>query len=147
MNRLFQAFVARALEGAFRGTEFVVMREPPRYLDHDRRVLLKPDVVVRYANGELPLDAKYKDLVDAAQEDVYQVLAYCRGLTSHEGFIVLPGNQPPTSIRCTGGEQIVISRLDLASRAAMQTSANNLARAVRAHMQRAITGLTKPPPG
>lgn len=139
MNALFQAFVGRALRTGLPTEEYSITLEPQeRFLDEERSVKVKPDVLVRHRLAELPIDAKYKDVRASPSSDVYQVLAYCRAFRSPAALIVVPGEGTvsPCQIHCRGGETVWTVRLDLRSRAEMANSAHgvvNLARKLLEH--------------
>jgi 5-methylcytosine-specific restriction enzyme subunit McrC len=95
MWRVFEAFVTVALADALRthGGRCKA-QDLAHYLDHARRVQLKPDLVW-YQGGaggrESPaavLDVKYTVEKDAEPDHLYQVLAYCTALGVDRGHLV-----------------------------------------------------------
>ena len=92
MNDLFEAYVARVLTRALRGSEFQVVAQDRRlYCLTDpagvRRFQVRPDIVVRRgAEAVMVIDTKWKRIAariddpkqGVSQADIYQMMAYGR---------------------------------------------------------------------
>ena len=92
MNELFERFVTRVLQQ--RAPRHIVIDEQvTMYLDVDRVIRMRPDILVR-KNGETLLiaDCKYKKLHqgDFSNHDVYQMLAYCMAAGIARGALFYP---------------------------------------------------------
>lgn len=104
MEKVFEGYVTRAVEGAFAGTErftvavqrgFAASRPAPGRPD----LLMRPDLTIdRDGRPWLVVDAKWKDLGMTAPEpaDVYQVLAYATALGIDRAVLVYPGRRSST---------------------------------------------------
>ncbi|WP_327352281.1 McrC family protein [Streptomyces sp. NBC_01304] len=93
MNKLFEDFVTVALREALRELGLVARLQDPHHLDVARLVRIRPDLVVRTADGRTPLavvDAKYKvEKADGLPNaDLYQALTYATVLGLREGHLV-----------------------------------------------------------
>ncbi|MFG3420590.1 McrC family protein [Micromonospora sp. NPDC048063] len=116
MWRVFEDFLSVALrtavESAHGGT---VVLQAHHYLDGQRRLDLRPDILWRTGAGDIGavVDAKYK--ADAAREDAYQMLAYCVAYQLTRGHLVYAsGEHPPVRhVVRNAGIEIVCHALDL----------------------------------
>ncbi len=116
MNWLFEQYVGVVLKRAAHRWNVQVHEQASHHLDTSRRIRVQPDVVLsRQGNSLLVIDAKYK--LDAAQNDIYQVLAYCHALEIAQAVLVHPaGERAPEGIipiRGPGGVHIRYLSLDL----------------------------------
>jgi 5-methylcytosine-specific restriction enzyme subunit McrC len=92
MNKLFEDFVCQILREKALGRLSVDSQEWV-YLDQDKRVLMRPDILISRAGAViLSADCKYKRLEENEfkNHDVYQLLAYCTATNSHKGMLVYP---------------------------------------------------------
>jgi 5-methylcytosine-specific restriction enzyme subunit McrC len=92
MNRLFEEFVTQILRDRARGG-ITVGSQIPVHLGHDRKVLMRPDIVVRReAAVALVADCKYKRVEpeEFKNHDHYQLLAYCTATGVRRGLLVYP---------------------------------------------------------
>ncbi len=97
MPRLFEAFVTARLRAGLPAAGLRVAAQRWDYLDEERRVGIRPDVLIYPARGTQPrlvLDAKYR-LLPAGHTadlspDLYQVSAYLDRYGLHEGVLVYP---------------------------------------------------------
>jgi 5-methylcytosine-specific restriction enzyme subunit McrC len=111
MDRLFEAFVAEWL--AEKGTRSLRLdRQVPCHLDTGRKILLRPDLCF-YSGDSLAVvaDTKYKSTPGGtfSNPDVYQILAYCRGLRVRTGYLIYPSwNGPPRRFPVSGGENTIV---------------------------------------
>jgi 5-methylcytosine-specific restriction enzyme subunit McrC len=92
MNQLYERFLTVSLESAL-GGDLRLESQWERTLDMDRRVMIRPDLVV--LRGATPLviaDAKYKLSSGAHQghADLYQLLAYCTAEQVRHGVLIYP---------------------------------------------------------
>ncbi|MGI9252929.1 MAG: McrC family protein, partial [Thermomicrobiales bacterium] len=92
MNHLFEQFVTEVLRRrAPRVLEVSGQHKP--HLDRDRRVEIRPDLVVsKHGRHALVADCKYKRAREDSvhQPDVYQTLAYCTALGLDRGMLLYP---------------------------------------------------------
>lgn len=92
MNKLFEAFVTQALRG-FLPRWLAVEDQVPLYLGEDKRVFMRPDIVIK-AEGRALLvsDCKYKrnDPEEFKNHDQYQILAYCTAARVEDGLLIYP---------------------------------------------------------
>src|SRR5215207_9813808 len=92
MNRLFEAFVTQVLRDRA-PTGISVAVQVPVHLDEQRKVHMRPDLVIRDRGvSQLVADCKYKRLEpdEYVHHDVYQVLAYCTAINVEQGLLVYP---------------------------------------------------------
>ncbi len=112
MNRVFEAFVHRALEEMLPVGKGELRRGAVAgHLDTDDTIALKPDLTY-WRSGRCVFvgDAKYKvrDGDRAASADVYQMLAYLTALDLRSGVIVYPtGEAEPRRIRIGATGQVI----------------------------------------
>jgi hypothetical protein len=100
MNKLFEDFVAVGLREALKEHGLIGRLQDLHHLDIAGLVRVRPDLVVRTADGRTPLavvDAKYKvgkadGLLNA---DLYQALAYATVLALHEAHLVYAAGRQP----------------------------------------------------
>jgi 5-methylcytosine-specific restriction enzyme subunit McrC len=116
MNVLFERYVGVVLRRAARAWDVQVLEQRPRYLDVGRQVQVKPDVILTHQDVPLlVVDAKYK--LEAAQGDIYQMLAYCHALGLQEAVLVHPAHEEAPggvmAIRGPGDVQVRYLTLDL----------------------------------
>jgi 5-methylcytosine-specific restriction enzyme subunit McrC len=92
MNALFEKFIAQVLTDA-KPSGILVEPQVHTHLDWARKVLMRPDIVVRRSGSvRLVADTKYK-LVEPEEfqhHDVYQILAYCSALRVARGLLIYP---------------------------------------------------------
>ena len=88
MNLLFQQFVADRLRRHLRPLDLV--EEPPVALALHRRLVMRPDLVVRRRRSDVYVgDVKYKlSSGPARMSDYYQLLAYTTAMSLDEGVLV-----------------------------------------------------------
>ncbi len=92
MNRLFEAFVTQVLRDRA-PTGISVEAQVPVYLGHEKKVHMRPDLVIRDRGvPRLVADCKYKRLEpdEFRHHDVYQVLAYCTAINVEQGLLLYP---------------------------------------------------------
>jgi 5-methylcytosine-specific restriction enzyme subunit McrC len=121
MARVFEDFVCSALAAGLRAHEGRTATQDPWFLDHDRAIRMRPDLVW-YSSNDVPLaviDAKYKaekpeGFPDA---DLYQMLAYCTALGLPRGrLIYAKGNaEPARHLVRHSGIEINCTALDLSA--------------------------------
>jgi 5-methylcytosine-specific restriction enzyme subunit McrC len=100
MNKLFEDFVTVALREALQEHGLIAYLQDVHHLDTAGLVRVRPDLVVRTADGRTPLavvDAKYKvekpdGLLNA---DLYQALAYATVLGLREAHLVYAAGRQP----------------------------------------------------
>ena len=119
MWRVFEDFLCVALAEALRPSGGTVRLQDRRHhLDRDRRVRLRPDLVLDGADGRAltVVDAKYKT-GETPQEDLYQLLAYCTAMRLDRAYLVYASKIETHTHVVTGTEdvQIVETALDLSS--------------------------------
>lgn len=92
MDKLFEEFVAVALEEALAGSRGRCEAQYESYLDQQETIRIRPDVVY-FAGGEVKVvcDAKYKVESSAGgftPAEAHQILAYCTALGARVGYLV-----------------------------------------------------------
>jgi 5-methylcytosine-specific restriction enzyme subunit McrC len=137
MNDLFEAFVAKMLTRALRGTGLHVVSQDRRLYclaesDGVRRFQVRPDIVVRRGSETLMIiDTKWKRIAariddskqGVSQADVYQMMAYGRLyacpklmlLYPHHGGIAQAG-ETGRYVVMGSGDELVTATLDVATR-------------------------------
>jgi 5-methylcytosine-specific restriction enzyme subunit McrC len=101
MNQLFEKFVTRLLQDAASGTGITVQSQDGHDgIIRDEKTLrayaeVRPDVLIRGSDWQMPVDAKYKLYDDhkISNADIYQVFLYAYALSSTQsptGVIVYP---------------------------------------------------------
>jgi 5-methylcytosine-specific restriction enzyme subunit McrC len=103
MNQLFEDFVTVALREALRAQGLTARLQDSHSFDTARRVRMRPDLVVRTADGRTPVavvDAKYKAPKGDAppSEDLYQALAYATVLGLPEAHLVYASGPRPSRV-------------------------------------------------
>jgi 5-methylcytosine-specific restriction enzyme subunit McrC len=134
MPTLFEEFVTRRLTVALRG-KLRVEAQSPIHLDDQRRVPIRPDLVLRRGGTALYVgDVKYKvaPLGLARSSDYYQLLAYCEALRLREGALIYAqvDDEPPSRVVAVrhSGVRLWTYRLDLSgSPVQLRQSVNGLA--------------------
>ncbi|MGW5557045.1 McrC family protein [Micromonospora sp. NPDC003944] len=122
MWQVFEDFVTIAMADALRPFGGRCQPQDPRFfLDHARRIKLKPDLVY-YRPDELGretpvgvIDAKYKRSADNA--DIYQMLAYCTRLNLQRGHLIYAAGEADAvehHLHTEHGITVVQHSLDLA---------------------------------
>lgn len=135
MNDLFEAYVARKLARALRGSDLHVVAQDRRlYCLTDpagsRRFQVRPDIVVRRgAEAVMIIDTKWKRIssrIDdpkqgVSQADVYQMMAYGRLYACNELMLLYPHHGGIESAGETGryrvmgcGDQLITATVDVA---------------------------------
>lgn len=92
MNTLFEAFITESLRSALT-PRYRVEGQVRETLDIDRRVAIRPDLVISHQDMPILIgDCKYKQLgsADHKHSDLYQVLAYCTSLDVTSGALIYP---------------------------------------------------------
>ena len=92
MNKLFEKFVCQVL-AARTPQDFRIDFQKRLFLDRASQVPIKPDILVRDRHRVLvAADCKYKRVENRefANQDIYQVLAYCTATQTQRGLIVYP---------------------------------------------------------
>jgi 5-methylcytosine-specific restriction enzyme subunit McrC len=105
MPRLFESFLTAKLRAALPEYGLRVVGQRYDYLDEDRTVGIRPDVLVYSRNGAKPLlvlDAKYRSLDEYGGDinrDLYQVSAYLDRYGLSQGVLVYPQFEGAASSR------------------------------------------------
>jgi len=134
MNKVFEAFLEVRLRAALHG-QLDVLGQASTYLDTDRRVRMKPDLMFeRCGRTMFVADAKYKISKDISgvDSDLYQLLAYTTALGLNEGALIYAqgDREIDDSIVNVGqaGKLLHIRRIDLSGDAAsIRASVDGLA--------------------
>jgi|GEM_PF-967752 len=96
MNELFEKFIFGFMDEITRNSNLNVVKIIPQgwySLDNDNKIKLKPDIVIK--KNHVPLivfDTKYKKKkeTDNINMDIYQVLAYCKGINVKKAILLYP---------------------------------------------------------
>jgi 5-methylcytosine-specific restriction enzyme subunit McrC len=96
MNELFEKFIFRFLDEITRNSNLYDVKIIPQEwysLDTDSKIKLKPDIIIK--KNDVPLivfDTKYKKKKekDNINMDIYQVLAYCKGINVKKAVLLYP---------------------------------------------------------
>ena len=111
LPKVFEDLVCGRLGAALRTHGGAVSEQHRCYLDLDRSVELKPDLVwLRGGRPVAVIDAKYKAEKPSGHPnaDLYQLLAYCLTLGLREGHLVYArGNEEPAVYRVAGADVVV----------------------------------------
>lgn len=115
MNVVFEDVVGHGLRDALAGTDVEVHLQHDDYLDLDRRVKIRPDVVLRDGSGVVGIaDVKYKRPTARGVDpsDVYQVVAYATRYGLDEVGLIFAEPPPVPELR-VGGVRVRLRHLDL----------------------------------
>ncbi|MFZ3384870.1 MAG: hypothetical protein WA144_13185, partial [Candidatus Methanoperedens sp.] len=97
MNKLFEKFIFRFIDDEITRNsnlnDVKIIRQEEHFLDNDRQIELIPDIVIK--KNDVPLiafDTKYKKKKekDNINMDIYQVLAYCKGINVKKAVLLYP---------------------------------------------------------
>jgi 5-methylcytosine-specific restriction enzyme subunit McrC len=105
MPRLFESFLTVRLRAMLPAHGLRVVAQRYDYLDEERTVGIRPDVLVYSRAGSVPLlvlDAKYRRPDDpdvGLNRDLYQVSAYLDRYSLSQGVLVYPQFDDPTATR------------------------------------------------
>lgn len=96
MNRLFERFVSAWLGSRLR-PPWALRTQTSQYLDLTRKIRLQPDLTLARAGSvRLIADTKYKLAKgNPSNQDVYQLLAYCRALRTRRAVLLYPDLDTP----------------------------------------------------
>lgn len=124
MPRLFESFVTLKLRAALKADGLRVVAQQHDYLDDERLVGIRPDVLVYASAGKEPLlvlDAKYRRLDEGEGDlnrDLYQVSAYLDRYNLHKGVLVYPQfeGRASTELKLSGTpKRLHLATLDLSA--------------------------------
>ena len=114
MNVLFQQYLTVVLQQGINKSGFQVIKEESHFLDQGRQINIRPDLLL-YKGIEplLIIDAKYK--TREAQEDLYQMIAYCHAINLNRAILVHPESDqsPIGTISMLGAGDISVCYLSL----------------------------------
>lgn len=122
MPRLFESFLTARLSTLLRGYGLRAHAQRHDYLDEERTVGIKPDLLVFPSRGKEPLlvlDFKYRNLNEpgvSANQDLYQLSAYMDRYKLRPGMLVYPQFEgaPGTSLKIKGtGKQLHMASVNL----------------------------------
>ncbi len=103
MNTLFQDYLAVVIDQGLESKGFRVKTTEQHKLDKHNKVNIEPDILIYdKVNPVLVVDAKYK--LNKAEDDLYQMLAYCHTLDLPQGILIHPESEtaPAGSIEIRG---------------------------------------------
>ena len=119
MDRLFEKFLEVTLAEALTRHEGQLKAQRADHLDLDRRARIIPDLTwIWNRHPKVVIDAKYRDPADGkpANDDLYQVVAYCVGLGIHRAFLVHATTAASATLRINSGNiDVTVTGLDLAA--------------------------------
>lgn len=122
MPRLFESFLTARLSALLRGHGLRAQAQRHDYLDEERTVGIRPDLLVFPARGKEPLlvlDFKYRNLDEpgaSANQDLYQLSAYMDRYKLRPGMLVYPQFEgaPSTRLKIKGtGKQLHLASVNL----------------------------------
>lgn len=93
MDRLYEAYVAKVLEGDLHGKVTVRTQRSEHLFDNSRRFRLRPDIVVETGGKRIIIDTKWKLLYsdrDISESDMYQMFVYSRRLNAEKTVLLYP---------------------------------------------------------
>lgn len=114
MNTLFQDYLAVVIDQGLESKGFRVKTTEQHKLDKHNKVNIEPDILIYdKVNPVLVVDAKYK--LNKAEDDLYQMLAYCHTLDLPQGILIHPESEtaPAGSIEIRGAGEILVDYLSL----------------------------------
>ena len=134
MNRVFEAYLEKALERELERFGGRVESQFATHLDESRTLRMKPDITW-WQRGmcRAVFDAKYKRTSNSEypNADAYQMLAYCTRLGLDRGYLVyadLDGTAPSATTVRNAGIEIVATSVDLSgSIADLERTVSNIA--------------------
>jgi 5-methylcytosine-specific restriction enzyme subunit McrC len=137
MNRLFEKFLEVALGEALSHHQGHLAAQRSDHLDQNRQARIVPDLTwIRDRRPAVVIDAKYKDPAEGkpADDDLYQVVAYCVALGIHRAFLVHATTAAVTTLPIASSDiEVVVTGLDLtAPIASLRAQTSALADAVAA---------------
>jgi len=89
MNQLFEDYLSVVIEEELFRSDISVRLQKFHKLDVSRKINIKPDIILfRKDIPFLVIDAKYK--IKAAQDDIYQMVAYCHGVDVKNAMLIHP---------------------------------------------------------
>lgn len=101
LNKVFEDFLAESLSDAIRRNGgHARLQYGDRYLDHQRKIKLVPDIVwTEEGKPRAVIDAKFKEIKHNSfpNADAYQALAYCAGLSVKSAFLVYAKDSTETN--------------------------------------------------
>jgi 5-methylcytosine-specific restriction enzyme subunit McrC len=120
LNKVFEDWLTTALRAALAPYGGFLRAQRPVYLDIDRQVDMKPDMVWERAGRPIAvIDAKYKRLRPAEypHPDLYQMLAYCAALGLPAGHLVYAKGEavPAHHVVRRSGVRVTVWAVDLSS--------------------------------
>ena len=108
MNRLYETFVFCRLRQFFLGTDWELTGQQTRALDVQRNILMNPDIELCDSGGRRVIaDTKYKTYQKPSAADVYQMVAYCRGMRARRAVLIPVGDYPPYRLEINDKTTIV----------------------------------------
>lgn len=106
MNRVFEDVIGLGLQQVLDGTGFRVFLQHTDYLDSQRHVQIRPDIVVRDTSGSVAAiaDVKYKrpSTDKLSPSDVYQALAYATRYGLDRVALIFAEPPPVTELHVAG---------------------------------------------
>lgn len=109
MDVLFQQYLTVVLQQELENSEYWIKEEEVHSLDLGKKITIRPDILIYQGDKPcLVVDAKYK--LSAAQEDLYQMLAYCHAVGLNQAILVHPESEtsPTGSITMRGPGNIFV---------------------------------------
>ena len=109
MDVLFQQYLTAILHQGTEKSDYWIKEEEVHSLDVGKKITIRPDILIYQGDKPcLVVDAKYK--LSAAQEDLYQMLAYCHAVGLNRAVLVHPESEtsPTGSITICGPGNIFV---------------------------------------
>lgn len=116
MDVLFQQYLTAILHFGTENSDYWIKEEEVHALDLGKQITVRPDILVYQGDDPcLVVDAKYK--LSAAQEDLYQMLAYCHAVGLHQAVLVHPESETSPlgaiTVRGTGNIRVDYQSINL----------------------------------
>ena len=109
MDVLFQQYLTAILHQETEKSDYWIKEEEVHSLDVGKKITIRPDILIYQGDKAcLVVDAKYK--LSAAQEDLYQMLAYCHAVGLNQAVLVHPESEasPTGAITMRGPGNILV---------------------------------------
>jgi 5-methylcytosine-specific restriction enzyme subunit McrC len=114
MNKVFEDVVGQGIREALGAQGFTVELQASHHLDDERRMQIRPDVIIRSASQPVAVaDIKYKSPSDGLPpNDVYQAISYATRFDLSRATLIYASPEAVSRLS-VGGMQIGVKHVDL----------------------------------